>query len=75
VLVAASVALFITAAYWFNASTSFANPAVTVARALSDTFAGVRPADVPFFLVGQALGTTAGAIAAGYLIRSATTRA
>jgi glycerol uptake facilitator-like aquaporin len=46
--VAASVALYIVAAYWFTASTSFANPAVTIARALSDTFAGIRVQDVPF---------------------------
>ncbi len=50
------VAAWIAAAYWFTASTSFANPAVTLARALSDTFAGIRPVDVPGFLVGQAIG-------------------
>lgn len=54
--VAGCVASWIAAAYWFTASTSFANPAVTIARALSDTFAGIRPVDVPGFLVGQALG-------------------
>jgi glycerol uptake facilitator-like aquaporin len=48
-----AVAAYIMSAYWFTASTSFANPAVTVARALSDTFAGIRPADVPFFLAAQ----------------------
>lgn len=47
---------FITAAYWFTASTSFANPAVTLARALTDTFAGIRPADVPGFVVAQIFG-------------------
>ena len=51
-----AVAAYITAAYWFTSSTSFANPAVTLARAASDTFAGVRPADVPGFIVGQLLG-------------------
>lgn len=51
-----AVASYITAAYWFTASTSFANPAVTIARSLSDTFAGIRPADVPFFVVAQFIG-------------------
>jgi glycerol uptake facilitator-like aquaporin len=51
------VAGWIGAAYWFTASTSFANPAITVARSLSDTFAGVRPVDVPGFIVAQLLGT------------------
>src|SRR5215213_6058961 len=51
-----SGALVITAAYWFTASTSFANPAVTVARALSNTFAGIAPSDVPAFIVAQLLG-------------------
>jgi glycerol uptake facilitator-like aquaporin len=54
-----AVGAYITAAYWFTASTSFANPAVTIARALSDTFAGIRPADVPGFILGQAIGATA----------------
>ena len=51
--VPAAVALYIVAAYWFTASTSFANPAVTLARALTDTFSGIRPVDVPAFLVVQ----------------------
>jgi len=51
--IALAVGGYISAAYWFTASTSFANPAVTVARALSDTFAGIRPADVPAFIVAQ----------------------
>lgn len=51
-----AVGAYITAAYWFTASTSFANPAVTLARAASDTFAGIRPADVPGFIVAQLLG-------------------
>ncbi|MEM9739031.1 MAG: aquaporin [Pseudomonadota bacterium] len=54
--VPAAVALVITAGYWWTASTSFANPAITVGRSLSDTFAGVRPADMPGFFVGQFLG-------------------
>ena len=54
--VAASVALYITAAYWFTSSTSFANPAITVARSLSDTFAGIAPANVPLFVVAQLAG-------------------
>jgi glycerol uptake facilitator-like aquaporin len=60
-----AVAAYITSAYWFTASTSFANPAVTVARALSDTFAGIRPTDVPLFLVAQ----IAGALTATFLFR------
>lgn len=54
------VPAWIGAAYWFTASTSFANPAITVARALSDTFAGIRPADVPAFMAAQILGALAG---------------
>ena len=54
-----AVGAYITAAYWFTASTSFANPAVTVARSLSDTFAGIRPADAPAFIVAQLLGAAA----------------
>jgi glycerol uptake facilitator-like aquaporin len=52
---------YITAAYWFTASTSFANPAVTIARSLTDTFAGIRPTDVPMFLVAQLLGAAGAA--------------
>jgi len=54
-----AVAAYITAAYWFTASTSFANPAVTLARAASDTFAGIRPADAPGFIVAQLIGAGA----------------
>jgi len=54
-----AVAAYITAAYWFTASTSFANPAVTLARAASDTFAGIRPADAPVFIAAQLLGAAA----------------
>jgi len=60
-----AVAAYITSAYWFTSSTSFANPAVTIARALSDTFAGIRPMDVPLFVAAQ----LAGAIAATLLFR------
>ena len=56
--VAFAVGAYITGAYWFTASTSFANPAVTIARALTNTFAGIRPADVPGFLLAQAVGAT-----------------
>jgi glycerol uptake facilitator-like aquaporin len=55
-----AVGLYITAAYWFTASTSFANPAVTIARALTDSFAGIAPADVPMFIVAQLAGALAG---------------
>ncbi len=54
--VALNVGLYITAAYWFTASTSFANPAVTLARSLSDTFAGIRPEDVLGFVIAQIMG-------------------
>jgi len=57
-----SVALVIVAAYWFTASTSFANPAVTIARSLSDTFAGIAPADVPAFVVAQVIGALSGLV-------------
>jgi glycerol uptake facilitator-like aquaporin len=60
-----AVAAYITGAYWFTASTGFANPAVTLARAATDSFSGIRPADVPGFLLGQLLG----AIAAAALLR------
>ena len=64
-----AVGLYITAAYWFTASTSFANPAVTVARSLSNTFAGIAPADVPAFLAAQAIGAAAAVIVRGWLWR------
>jgi glycerol uptake facilitator-like aquaporin len=63
-----AVAAYIAAAYWFTASTSFANPAVTVARALTDTFAGIRPADVPGFLVAQFAGATAATLLFRWLV-------
>ena len=54
--VAAAVGLYITAAYWFTASTSFANPAVTIARSFTDTFSGIRPLDMPLFIAAQIVG-------------------
>ena len=69
--VAYAVGLYITAAYWFTASTSFANPAVTIARSLSDTFAGIAPAGVFAFIVAQILGAGAAVIVARWLWRSA----
>lgn len=62
-----AVGLYITAAYWFTASTSFANPAVTVARSLSDTFAGIAPANVPAFLVAQGIGAALAIFLANWL--------
>ena len=62
-----AVAAWIVAAYWFTASTSFANPAVTLARAASDTFAGIRPADAPAFIAAQVLGAGAGALLCRWL--------
>jgi glycerol uptake facilitator-like aquaporin len=59
VVVPFAVAGYITTAYWFTASTSFANPAVTLARSATDTFAGIRPADAPGFIVAQLLGAAA----------------
>ncbi|HEX4079282.1 MAG TPA: MIP/aquaporin family protein [Rhizomicrobium sp.] len=65
------VGLYITAAYWFTASTSFANPAVTLARSLSDTFAGIAPRSMPGFLAGQLIGTLAACVVFGWLLRDA----
>ena len=65
--VATAVALYITSAYWFTASTSFANPAVTIARSLSDTFAGIAPGDAPGFIVAELLGSLAAAWLFGWL--------
>lgn len=63
-----AVAAYIVAAYWFTASTSFANPAVTIARAFSDTFAGIRPVDVGGFLAAQAAGAAVGASLFSWLV-------
>jgi glycerol uptake facilitator-like aquaporin len=63
-----AVAAYIAAAYWFTASTSFANPAVTLARALTDTFAGIRPADVPGFILAQLAGAAAATLLFRWLV-------
>jgi glycerol uptake facilitator-like aquaporin len=63
-----AVAAYITAAYWFTASTSFANPAVTLARSASDTFAGIRPVDVPLFIVAQLAGAGAATVLFRWLV-------
>jgi glycerol uptake facilitator-like aquaporin len=65
--VPASVALYVTAAYWFTSSTSFANPAITIARSLSDTFAGIAPHDVPLFIVAQLTGAAMASLTARWL--------
>jgi glycerol uptake facilitator-like aquaporin len=62
------VGLYITAAYWFTASTSFANPAVTLARAFTDTLAGIRPVDVPWFVVAQGIGAVTAAGFSAWLV-------
>lgn len=69
---ALAVAAYITGAYWFTSSTSFANPAVTLARAVTDTFAGIRPDGVPGFLAAQVLGGIAGAAVAHWLYAAGT---
>lgn len=69
-LVALAVGGYIAAAYWFTSSTSFANPAVTVARMFSDTFAGISPGSAPMFLLMQVLGAGLGALLAAYLFPS-----
>lgn len=68
--VAPAVALYITAAYWFTSSTSFANPAITVARSLTNTFAGIAPNDVPLFIFGQLAGAACAALLAKWLFPS-----
>jgi len=65
-----AVGAYITAAYWFTASTSFANPAVTIARSLSGTFAGIRPADAPLFILAQVLGAVASTFLFRWLVPS-----
>jgi len=62
------VGLYITAAYWFTASTSFANPAVAIARAFTDTFAGIRPVDLPGFIVAELVGALLAMALAGWLL-------
>lgn len=66
-IVAVSVGLYITAAYWFTASTSFANPAVTVGRSLTDTFSGIQPAHAPAFIAAQVTGAVLAAVLFGWL--------
>ena len=63
-----AVGAYITAAYWFTASTSFANPAVTIARSMTDTFAGIRPADVPPFIAAQVVGGALATALFGWLV-------
>lgn len=66
---ALAVGAYITSAYWFTSSTSFANPAVTLARTLTDTFTGIAPHDVPAFLGGQLAGAVLGALVSDWLAR------
>jgi len=61
------VGLYITAAYWFTASTSFANPAVTIARSFTDSFSGISPTDMPFFIIAQLLGAAVASLICGWL--------
>lgn len=70
-----AVGLYITGAYWFTASTSFANPAVTAARALTNTFAGIRPADAPGFIVAQLAGAAVATLFLRWLVPASTTDA
>jgi glycerol uptake facilitator-like aquaporin len=70
-----AVGAYITAAYWFTASTSFANPAVTIARCISDTFAGIRPRNVPVFVVAQLAGGFAATLLFRWLVPELPTRA
>jgi glycerol uptake facilitator-like aquaporin len=64
------VGLYITAAYWFTASTSFANPAVAIARSLTNTFSGIRPVDVPGFIVAELAGAFVGLALMSWLLRA-----
>ena len=73
-VIAIAVGAYISAAYWFTASTSFANPAVTVARSLTDTFTGIRPADAPGFVLAQLLGGVAATVLFRWLIPPACER-
>lgn len=70
-----AVASYIVAAYWFTASTSFANPAVTIGRAFTDTYAGIRPADAPGFVAAQLAGAVLGTIVFSWLVPSSAIRA
>ena len=64
------VGLYITAAYWFTASTSFANPAVAIARSLTNTFSGIRPADLPGFIAAELCGAIVALMLMGWLLRT-----
>ncbi len=64
------VGLYITAAYWFTASTSFANPAVALARSLTNTFSGIRPVDLPGFVIAEILGAVLALVLMSWLLRS-----
>ena len=68
--VAYAVGLYITAGYWFTASTSFANPAVTVARSFTDTFSGIVPAHAPAFIIAQLIGAVSATLLLGWLLRA-----
>lgn len=65
--ISASVALYITAAYWFTSSTSFANPAITIARSLTDSFSGIAPSDAPTFIAAQLIGAALAAFVSKWL--------
>ena len=69
--VPASVALYIAAAYWFTSSTSFANPAITVARSMTDSFSGIAPFDVPMFILEQLVGAASAAAVSRFLFEKA----
>ncbi len=70
-----AVGLFISAGYWFTASTSFANPAVTIARSFTDTFTGIQPGHAPAFILAELVGAVAATVLFGWLLRSAPTMA
>src|SRR5277367_4254963 len=74
-MTAFAVGAYITAAYWFTASTSFANPAVTIGRCLSDTFAGIRPIDVPLFVIAQLFGAITATVLFRWLVPNLRIRA
>jgi glycerol uptake facilitator-like aquaporin len=63
------IGLYITSAYWFTASTAFANPAVTLARMFTDTFSGIRPIDTPMFIIAQCVGALLALVASRWLLR------
>ena len=64
------VGLYITAAYWFTASTSFANPAVAIARSFTNTFSGIRPSDLPGFIIAEICGAIVGMLLMAWLLRA-----